>query len=153
MLSPSPTLPQPEQLLHELQRILPLAELLPTADPATWSLRLGQQPVRLRWLQGPVRLELAVQAGELPEEATRAMHQALLAYNGLSGRTRGTRVGLEGTRPSLVLVCDQPAGQCSATEVHTAVMHLIDAVQSVQIWLQVQLDRQPAPVDAPDAVH
>lgn len=133
------TLPSPAELLQALRQGQPQTQLLPTADPAQWLLQMGRLQVRLRWLNEPVRLEMAVNAGELPAAADEGMYKALLAYNSLSRRTRGTRVALE--HRSLEVLCDQPAGQCTARELQQALWHLVDEAHSAQIWMHVHLDQ------------
>lgn len=147
------SLPQPDQLLTELQAVLPQARLSPTPQTHEWHLQHGAHAVRLRWLGQPARIELALQAGELPAEAPVNVYRALLAYNGLAGLSRNLRVGTEGDGVNLFVLSDQPAGQCSATELQAALLDLIDAAQSVQIWLHVQLDRELATADEAVAIH
>lgn len=144
-------LPSPDQLLEALRAVQPRSDLLPTPDPQLWLLQLGRLQVRLRWLGEPERLELSVDAGELPQQTDEAMYRALLAYNSLSRNTRGTRIALD--RRSLQVLCDQPAGQCSASELQEAVWHLIDAAHSAQIWMHVHLDQQLATADETSPVH
>lgn len=155
MPCPPPSLPTPEQLLDDLRAVLPQAQLTPTLQPHEWRLcaGTGQRAVRLRWLANPARIELALEAGELPEIAPLAVYQALLAYNGVAGLGHSMRVATEGPRQTLLVLSDQPAGQCSAAELQAALLDLTDAAQSVQIWLHVQLDRELATADEALAIH
>lgn len=148
-----PALPQPAPLLSELQAVIPQLESRATAEASVWHLHLGLHLVRLRWLANPARLELALEVGHLPADAPVALYQALLAYNGVAALNRSTRVVTEGTDPTLWLLCDLPAAECSATELQAALLDLIDAGQSVRIWLHVQLDHQLATVEEVLAIH
>lgn len=147
------SLPQPEQLLTELLAVAPRVRLSPTPQAHEWQLQHGPCAIRLRWLNNPIRIEMALQAGELPADAPVAVYQALLAYNGRAGLGRNLRVGTEGAGQTLYVLSDQPAGQCSAAELQTALLDLVDAAQSVQIWLHVQLDRELATADEALAIH
>lgn len=148
-----PHLPQPSEILLDLQQALPGAELHPSDDPAQWELRHSQQPIRLRWHAEPARLELAVDIGVLPPQVGESVCRTLLSYNGLSGQTQGMRVALEGPEHRLVVMCDLPAGQCSAAELERAMLNLVDSAYSVHIWLQVKLERVSEPPDASAAMH
>lgn len=149
----TPCLPQPSDILLGLQDALPGAELHPSSDPRQWELRHSEQPIRLRWHDQPARLELAVDIGVLPPEAGESTCRSLLSYNGLSGSTHGMRVVLEGPEHRLVLICDQPAGQCSPAELEQAMLNLVDSAYSVHIWLQVKLDSLSEHADASAAIH
>lgn len=131
------TLPTPTQMLQELRHLMPGIDLLPTDDPCIWNLQHHQHRVGVHWLYQPSRLELSMQVGKLPPDTTPLMYEALLAYNRHSSRTRGTRISLDGTQRRLHIVCDQPAGQCTAPELRQAVLHIIDAAQGVLIWMDV----------------
>jgi len=146
-------LPQPELLLTELQAVLPQVQLSPTPQAHEWHLQLGAHTIRLRWLGRPARIELALQAGRLPADTPVNVYRALLAYNGLAGLSRNLRMGTEGSGENLFVLSDQPAGQCSTTELQAALLDLIDAAQSVQIWLHVQLDRELATASEMMAIH
>ena len=146
-------LPPPERLLNELQTVMPMLALHATDGASVWQLQTGPHSIRLRWLDNPARLELALAIGELPDDAPAALYQALLAYNGVAGLNRSMRVASEGPGHALHLLCDQPAGACSAADLQAALLDLIDAAQSVQIWLHVQLDSELATADEILALH
>lgn len=153
MSSQPASLPLPERLLNELQTIMPMLELHATDGASVWQLHLGSHSIRLRWLDNPARIELALAIGELPDDAPAALYQALLAYNGVAGLNRSMRVASEGPIHALHLLCDQPAGACSAADLKAALLDLTDAAQSVQIWLHVQLDGELATADEILAIH
>ncbi len=134
------SLPTPAQMLQELRHLMPGIDLQPTNDPCIWSLQHDAHRVSVHWLYQPSRLELSMQMGQLSPDTTPLMYEALLAYNRHSSRTRGTRISLDGTERRLHIVCDQPAGQCTAAELRQAVLHIIDAAQGVLIWMDVHAD-------------
>jgi len=153
MSSQPAALPPPERLLNELQTVMPMLALHATDGASVWRLQTGPHVIRLRWLGNPARLELALAIGELPDDAPAALYQALLAYNGVAGLNRSMRVASEGPGHALHLLCDQPAGACSAADLKAALLDLIDAAQSVQIWLHVQLDSELATADEILSLH
>ena len=137
MLNLSIPLPTPVQLLQELQALMPGIDLQPTDDPTLWNLQYRQHRIGVHWLYQPARLELSMAVGQVLPDTTPRMYEALLAYNRHSSRTRGTRISLDGVERQLHLVCDQPAGQCTAADMRLAVLHIIDAAQGVLIWRDV----------------